>query len=91
MSYVLIFVQLASQILSSLSKENNGPYASNWLERLRQIKRIQNKMTNLENQPPGSESVQTGMRSSSGGQVTSAASIAASRSKVHMSDFTEYT
>lgn len=95
---------MASQILSSLSKESHGPYASNWLERLRQIKRIQSKVKTLDNQTTGGDSVQTVLRtnpSGSGNQAISVAVAAAaaaataaaasSRSKVHMSDFTKYT
>lgn len=86
---------MASQILSSLSKENSVPYANNWLERLRQIKRIQNKVTKIDNNghPNGGEQIMGGR----GSQATSAAVAAAAttiiggRSKVQMSDFTEYT
>lgn len=81
--------------MSSLSKENSVPYANNWLERLRQIKRIQNKVTKIDNTglPNGGEQIMGGR----GSQATSAAlaaigtSIMGSRSKVQMSDFTEYT
>lgn len=87
-------LQLASQILSSLSKENNGPYASNWLERLRQIKRIQNKVTKLDNggQPSSGEPTSAGRSQAvpSGGG-SSGPTNTGNRSKVHMSDFTEYT
>lgn len=89
----LFILQLASQILSSLSKANNGPYASNWLERLRQIKRIQNKVMALDGtgQPtgPGGEP----MAAARAGPSSSAASAmtCSGRTKVQMSDFTEYT
>lgn len=90
---MFFFSQLASQILSSLSKENNGPYASNWLERLRQIKRIQNKVMKQE---CGGQSSGIEMASVSRSQVASAGGnsgimTTGGRSKVHMSDFTEYT
>lgn len=88
------FLQLASQILSSLSKENNGPYASNWLERLRQIKRIQNKVIKLESggQSSGSEPASAGRSqvAAAGGSI-GGTMMTGGRSKVHMSDFTEYT
>ncbi|VVC44066.1 Rap GTPase activating protein domain,Tuberin,Armadillo-like helical,Armadillo-type [Cinara cedri] len=87
-----IHTDLASQILSSLTKDNYRlPYASNWLERLRQIKRLHDKVKNLDNgvQFSGGEPM-TSMR----GQ-TSLTSVGAtnpgSRSKMQMSDFTEYT
>lgn len=89
----LFILQLASQILSSLSKENNGPYASNWLERLRQIKRIQYKVLNPEGagQPTGPSSEP--MAAARAGPSTSSTSATAGsgRTKVQMSDFTEYT
>lgn len=74
---------MASQILSSSKKKNNGPFASNWLERLRQIKRIQNKVMKAETgQSSTNESTSTAVKQ---------ASAAVSRAKVQMSDFTEYT
>lgn len=85
------FVQLASQILSSLSKDNCRPYASNWLERLRQIKRLHDKVKNLDNngQFSGGEPM-TAMRGQT--TLTSAGTTSSgSRSKMQMSDFTEYT
>jgi len=81
---------LASQILSSLSKEHNGPYASNWLERLRQIKRIQSKVVKLENNGQSNNGEPTAVGRGNG-QMTAAAMAAASRPKMQMSDFTEYT
>lgn len=97
----LFFPQLASRVLSSLSKENNGPYASNWLERLRQIKRIQNKVMKLDNsgQSTGSEPM-TVVRGQGVGPTSGAGGVtmmggggggSGGRSKVQMSDFTEYT
>jgi hypothetical protein len=101
MCVLFIFLQLASQILSSLSKENNGPYASNWLERLRQIKRIQNKVMKLDNgsQSTGSEPMTvvrgqgTGLSTGTGGtmMMVGGSGGGGGRSKVQMSDFTEYT
>jgi len=58
------------------------------LERLRQIKRIQSKVTKLEN---GGEPVTAGHGASGGSQMTAAAAAAASPPKMQMSDFTEYT
>lgn len=41
-----VHLQLASLISKSLQKKqvNDGPYASNWLERLRKIKRLRQKL-----------------------------------------------
>lgn len=42
-------LQMASLVAKSLKKENLSPYASNWLERLRQIKNIRTKVKILNN------------------------------------------
>ncbi|XP_050540958.1 tuberin-like [Daktulosphaira vitifoliae] len=78
-----IHTDLASQILSSSKKKNNGPFASNWLERLRQIKRIQNKVMKSETSQSSTNEPMT--------TVIKQATAAVSRAKVQMSDFTEYT
>lgn len=84
-------MQLASQILSSLTKDNCRPYASNWLERLRHIKRLHDKVKNSDSngQFSGGEPM-TAMR----GQTTLTSPGTAnsgSRYKMQMYDFTEYT
>ncbi|XP_060838182.1 tuberin isoform X2 [Rhopalosiphum padi] len=87
-----IHTDLASQILSSLSKENSGPYASNWLERLRTIKRIQNKLMKVDSngQPISGEPTSVGRgQGLQAGQ--GAAMSSGSRLKMQMCDFTEYT
>ncbi|XP_050444478.1 tuberin [Adelges cooleyi] len=81
-----IHTDLASQILSSSKKKNNEPYASNWLERLRKIKGIQNKVIKMKNgqaiNNDSSAAATTAMK-----QTTANAG----RPKVQMSDFTDYT
>ena len=37
-------LQLASVVCCSLKQEKRSPYASNWLERLRQIKRLRKRV-----------------------------------------------
>lgn len=45
---------MASLVSTSLKNRSVSPYANNWLERLRRIKRLKTKLTNefkQENQP----------------------------------------
>jgi len=82
-----MFSQLASQILSSLTRStSSGPFASNWLERLRYIKRIQAKIKSLDSQGIGFDSVLI-RGSGNGGHAPSAT---AGRSRVQTADFTKY-
>lgn len=44
--------QLASTIWESLNRPPHSPYASNWLERLRKIRKIKQMVTDTEGAPP---------------------------------------
>lgn len=81
-SNILLFSQLASHILTSLmeDKKSSGPYASNWLERLRFMKRLQIKLKALDdNQETGLDSV---LIRGGGGNVGHVPLATASRSRV---------
>jgi len=39
------WLQLASVIFQAAQQDNAAPYASNWLERLRKIKQLRNRLT----------------------------------------------
>ena len=69
--------QLASMVSSSLKQNSHNPYASNWLERLRHIKRLRNRL----------------VQESSNNNSEGAADELSPRSnkRVYMDDFTEYT
>lgn len=67
--------QLASMVCSSLKQNSHNPYASNWLERLRHIKRLRSRVLQEvvnNNQDTDELSPRTNKR-------------------VYMDDFTEYT
>lgn len=70
-------LQLASMVCSSLKQNSHNPYASNWLERLRHIKRLRNRVLqeSVNNNPD-----------------TAADELSPRTNKrVYMDDFTEYT
>lgn len=48
--YLLYSFQLAAVVQASLVRNKQGPYASNWLERLRKIKQLRQKIM-TENTP----------------------------------------
>lgn len=73
--------QLASMISYSLKAQGQDPYASNWLERLRKIKRLRTKVLQ-ETAAATSDS-----NSMDNELLTSPRSAR----RVHMDDFTEYT
>ncbi|KAK7793760.1 hypothetical protein R5R35_000957 [Gryllus longicercus] len=75
-----LHANLASMVSRSLKAQGQGPYASNWLERLRQIKRLRNKVLQ--------ETVTSSSDSSSGGDLLPSPPLSR---RVHMDDFTEYT
>lgn len=60
----------------SLKQNGNNPYASNWLERLRHIKRLRNRV------------LQESSNSNTDGQTDEPRS---NSKRVYMDDFTEYT
>jgi hypothetical protein len=68
-------------ISCSLKAQGQDPYASNWLERLRQIKRLRTKVLQ-ETAAATSDSSSTDSE-----LLTSPRSVR----RVHMDDFTEYT
>nr|CAD7460499.1 unnamed protein product [Timema tahoe] len=70
--------KLASMISRSLKAEIPNPYASNWLERLRQIKRLRLKV------------LQENMSATSDNS-SSEKDVSSPPRRVHMDDFTEYT
>ncbi|XP_067006155.2 tuberin isoform X2 [Anabrus simplex] len=72
-----LHVNLASVISCSLKAQGQDPYASNWLERLRQIKRLRCKIIQeTASSTNDNNELLTSPRSSR---------------RVHMDDFTEYT
>ena len=73
--------QLASMISYSLKAQGQDPYASNWLERLRKIKRLRTKV------------LQETAAATSDSSSTDTELLTSPRSarRVHMDDFTEYT
>lgn len=83
--HFLLFVQLASQILSSSLKGRCDPYASNWLERLRQIKRIQSRVM-ADNRPGEPATAVRGQAAAAGANVAKGP-----RCNFQMVDFTDYT
>lgn len=76
-----LHANLASMISCSLKTQGQDPYASNWLERLRQIKRLRAKVS------------QESAAASSDSTSTDSELLISPRSsrRVHMDDFTEYT
>ncbi|XP_063234483.1 tuberin isoform X2 [Bacillus rossius redtenbacheri] len=75
-----LHADLASMISRSLKAEGQNPFASNWLERLRQIKRLRVKVLQ-EN---------TGSRADGVGG-SSDKEVGSPPRRIHMDDFTEYT
>ncbi|KAM0730676.1 Tuberin [Formica fusca] len=72
-----LHANLASMVCSSLKQNSHNPYASNWLERLRHIKRLRNRVLqeSVNNNPD-----------------TAADELSPRTNKrVYMDDFTEYT
>jgi hypothetical protein len=69
-------------ISRSLKAQGQDPYASNWLERLRQIKRLRTKVLQ-----------ETSVAAKSDNSSTDSELLTSPRSarRVHMDDFTEYT
>ncbi|XP_033337917.1 TSC complex subunit tuberin isoform X3 [Megalopta genalis] len=72
-----LHANLASMVSSSLEQNSHNPYASNWLERLRHIKRLRNRVLQetINNNPDG----------------TTDDLSPRSNKRVYMDDFTEYT
>ncbi|CAL7948460.1 unnamed protein product [Xylocopa violacea] len=72
-----LHANLASMVSSSLEQNSHNPYASNWLERLRHIKRLRNRVLqeSINNNPDGATDDLSPR----------------SNKRIHMDDFTEYT
>ncbi|GAB0090874.1 Tuberin [Sergentomyia squamirostris] len=90
-----LHANLASLVSKSLKNKGQGPYASNWLERLRKIKKMRTKLLNeskvaaegMGGVPPGG---------AGGGSMESDRGLgqqdgAATAKQSHMDDFTLYT
>ncbi|RZF45475.1 hypothetical protein LSTR_LSTR009346 [Laodelphax striatellus] len=75
-----LHANLASMISQSLSNNRNDPYASNWLERLRQIKRIKNRAVQ-----------ELSAQGSSSGNLGPNADRMNANMRMQVEDFTEYT
>lgn len=102
---LLIFfvLQLASLVAKSLKTKNQSPYASNYLERLRKIKHLRNKLLNesgagstnniAEHSTSGTGGNSTVNTGSSSSSSATAAGINANRSDPQFlkEDFTAYT
>ncbi|KAK0095925.1 hypothetical protein PV326_007052 [Microctonus aethiopoides] len=71
-----LHANLASMVSWSLKQNGNNPYASNWLERLRHIKRLRNRV------------LQESSNSNTDGKTDEPRS---NSKRVYMDDFTEYT
>ncbi|KAG7209739.1 hypothetical protein KM043_011368 [Ampulex compressa] len=72
-----LHANLASMVSSSLKQNSHNPYASNWLERLRHIKRLRNRV------------LQESTSNNSDGATDELSPR--SNKRVYMDDFTEYT
>ncbi|KOX80745.1 Tuberin [Melipona quadrifasciata] len=72
-----LHANLASMVSSSLEQNSHNPYASNWLERLRHIKRLRNRVLqeSINNNP----------------DRTTDDLSPRSNKRIYMDDFTEYT
>ncbi|XP_025075261.1 tuberin [Pogonomyrmex barbatus] len=72
-----LHANLASMVCSSLKQNSHNPYASNWLERLRHIKRLRNRILQeyINNNP----------------ETTTDELSPRTNKRVYMDDFTEYT
>ncbi|XP_017881114.1 tuberin isoform X2 [Ceratina calcarata] len=78
-----LHANLASMISSSLEQNRHNPYASNWLERLRHIKRLRKRVLqeSTHNNPDGATD-DLSPRSNN---------VSNDRKRIYMDDFTEYT
>jgi len=76
-----LLFQLASMISYSLKAQGQDPYASNWLERLRKIKRLRTKVLQET----------AAATSDSNSMDTELLTSPRSARRVYMDDFTEYT
>ncbi|KAI4483781.1 hypothetical protein M0804_008041 [Polistes exclamans] len=72
-----LHANLASMVSSSIKQNSRNPYASNWLERLRHIKRLRNRV------------LQESVNNNSEGNSDDLSPR--SNKRVYMDDFTEYT
>ncbi|KAF7385574.1 hypothetical protein HZH68_014004 [Vespula germanica] len=72
-----LHANLASMVSSSLKQSSHNPYASNWLERLRHIKRLRNRV------------LQESVNNNTDGNSDDLSPR--SNKRVYMDDFTEYT
>ncbi|XP_055692341.1 tuberin isoform X2 [Lutzomyia longipalpis] len=81
-----LHANLASLVSKSLKNKGQGPYASNWLERLRKIKRLRAKLLNESKSKSTSNEGSGG--SQSGGSMDQ---DGASSKKSHLDDFTMYS
>ncbi|XP_039314149.1 tuberin isoform X1 [Solenopsis invicta] len=72
-----LHANLASMVCSSLKQNSHNPYASNWLERLRHIKRLRSRVLQeyINNNP----------------ETTTDELSSRTNKRVYMDDFTEYT
>lgn len=91
---IISYFQLASLVTRSLKRNNNVPYASSWLERLRSIKRLRQKILdyNRNDAGVGGNSGGMGMGASdhhhhAGQHQQSTGGVR----KYQMDDFTTYT
>ncbi|KMQ95864.1 tuberin-like isoform x1 protein [Lasius niger] len=71
-----LHANLASMVCSSLKQNSHNPYASNWLERLRHIKRLRSRLQESVNNNPDTAADELSPRTNK---------------RVYMDDFTEYT
>ncbi|XP_076652775.1 TSC complex subunit tuberin isoform X1 [Halictus rubicundus] len=71
-----LHANLASMVSSSLEQNSHSPYASNWLERLRHIKRLRNRVQETTNNNPDGTADDLSPRSNK---------------RIYIDDFTEYT
>ncbi|XP_015113598.1 tuberin [Diachasma alloeum] len=71
-----LHANLASMVSSSLKQNGHNPYASNWLERLRHIKRLRKRIQDTANSNPDGPNDESSSRPNK---------------RVQMDDFTEYT
>lgn len=73
-----LHANLASMVSSSLKQQGQSPYASNWLERLRNIKRLRKKLLQEEDENNPKEGTHDEVPSNS-------------NKRIHVDDFTVYT
>lgn len=74
---IIYLLQLASMVCSSLKQNSHNPYASNWLERLRHIKRLRSRV----------------LQESANHNTENSTDELSPRTnkRIYMDDFTEYT